>query len=413
MISIRKRGRVYQYCFEVGKVNGKRKQITKSGFKTKNEAFAAGQKAYDKFINGESTTECNMLYSYYLDYWMKEYFEINYKYSTAKRYKESFDKIKEEMGYYKLSKLTPFILNQVLLKLYQTSTTKEALRNYQKVIKSSLRDATYYFGFIKNNPASDLQIPRVLSFELKKNIRHIYTNEEIEIILNRFKNNKVFICAFITACYTGMRTGEVFALTWDDIDLDNRVIKINKTVYAKDKENKGRWYLGTTKTTGSCREVYICDTLHSMLCDYKKLQNKYRKEYGKKYKQYIIEEVRNKYGKLVEYKIIQTNVKRNYIEMVFTRKDGTYSGTDIIKYPFKIIHHELGINWRFYDLRGSFATISLRNGCKIKDIAEVLGHKRVETTEKYYILSTSKDKMNAIIDFDKKHNDIYDVSLLK
>ena len=171
MISIRKRGRGYQYCFEAGKVNGKRKQITKSGFKTKNESFAAGQKAYDKFINGESTTECNMLYSDYLDYWMKEYFEINYKYSTAKRYKESFDKIKEELGYYKLSKLTPFILNQALLKLYQTSTTKEALRNYQKVIKSSLRDATYYLGFIKNNPAGDLQIPRVLSFELKKQCR--------------------------------------------------------------------------------------------------------------------------------------------------------------------------------------------------------------------------------------------------
>lgn len=48
-----------------------------------------------------------------------------------------------------------------------------------------------------------------------------------------------------------MRTGEVFALTWGDIDLDNRIIKINKTVYAKDKEEKGRWYLGTTKTIGS------------------------------------------------------------------------------------------------------------------------------------------------------------------
>ena len=168
MISIRKRGKVYQYCFEAGKVNGKRKQITKSGFKTKNEAFVAGQKAYDEFINGESTSECNMLYYDYLDYWMKEYFEINYKYLTAKRYKELFDKIKEELGCYKLSKLTPFILNQALLKLYQTSTTKEALRNYQKVIKSSLRDATYYFGFIKNNPAGDLQIPRVLSFEVKK-----------------------------------------------------------------------------------------------------------------------------------------------------------------------------------------------------------------------------------------------------
>lgn len=74
-----------------------------------------------------------MLYSEYLDYWMKEYFEINYKYSTAKRYKEQFSNIKKELGNYGLSKLTPFILNQVLLKLYQKSTTKDALRNYQKL----------------------------------------------------------------------------------------------------------------------------------------------------------------------------------------------------------------------------------------------------------------------------------------
>lgn len=176
--------------------------------KQKNAAFVAGQKAYDEFMNGVTSIECNMLYGDYLDYWMKEYFEINYKYSTAKRYKESFRNIKKELGNYKLSVLTPYILNQALLKLYQTSSTKDALRNYQKVIKSSLRDATYF-------------------------------------------------------------------------------------------------------------------------------------------------------------------------------------GTDIIRYPFKIIHHELGINCRFYDLRGSFATISLRNGCEIKDIAEVLGHNRIETTEKYYISSTS------------------------
>ena len=181
-----------------------------------------------------------------------------------------------------------------------------------------------------------------------------------------------------------MRTGEVFALTWDDIDLENRIIKINKTVYAKDKEENGRWYLGTAKTIGSHREVYICDTLYSFLLKYKVLQNNY--------KYYTLEEVKNKYGKLVEYKIIKDNSKRNRVEMVFTRKDGTYSGTDIIRYPFRIIYHELGFQCRFYDLRGSFATISLRGGCEIKDIAEVLGHKRIETTEKYYISSTSEDK---------------------
>ena len=214
----------------------------------------------------------------------------------------------------------------------------------------------------------------------------------MEIILGRFKNNKVFICALLTACYTGMRTGEVFALTWNDIDLDNRIIKVNKTVYAKDKEENGRWYLGAAKTIGSHREVYICDTLYSVLSDYKNLQVKYKKEYGKKYKRYTLKEIKNKYGKLVEYKVIESQSRNNKIQMVFTGKDGTYSGTDIIRYPFRIIHHELGIQCRFYDLRGNFATICLRNGCEIKDIAEILGHKRIETTQKYYILSLKENK---------------------
>lgn len=205
----------------------------------------------------------------------------------------------------------------------------------------------------------------------------------------------MFTCAFLTACYTGMRTGEVFALTWEDIDLENRVIKINKTVYAKANEKNGRWYLGTTKTVGSCREVYICDTLYLVLSNYKKIQNEYKKEHGKKYKRYSLEEVRNKYGKLIEYRVIESNSNRNRIEMVFNRKDGTYSGTDIIRYPFKIIHHELGINCRFYDLRGSYATKCLKNGIEIKNIADILGHRRIETTENYYIFTTKENRIMA------------------
>lgn len=66
-------------------------------------------------------------------------------------------------------------------------------------------------------------------------------------------------------------------------------------------------------------------------------------------------------------------------------------GTDIIRYPYKVVHEELGIiNCRFYDLRGSFATKSLRNGVEIKDVADILGHSNIETTENYYI-SSSKD----------------------
>lgn len=108
--------------------------------------------------------------------------------------------------------------------MYQTSTTKEALRNYQKIIKSSLRNATYYFGFIKYNPALTLRLPK-MDID-KKDPKHLYTQEEIDKTLFRFRYNDTFTCSFLTSCYTGMRTGEVFALTWDDIDLDEGIISI-------------------------------------------------------------------------------------------------------------------------------------------------------------------------------------------
>lgn len=74
-----------------------------------------------------------------------------------------------------------------------------------------------------------------------------------------------------------MRTGKVFELTWNDIDLKNRIIKVNKTVYSKLKDEKGRWYLGTPKTNESCREVYICDTLYKALYNYKRQQQSFKK----------------------------------------------------------------------------------------------------------------------------------------
>lgn len=196
-----------------------------------------------------------------------------------------------------------------------------------------------------------------------------------------------------------MRTGEVLALTWDDIDLDKQIIKVNKTVYPKKRDETGRWYLGTTKTEGSCRDVYICDTLKMALQNYKKNQENNKKLYRKSYHNYYLEEIKNKYGKIVEYKIVDLKHKsknRKQVSLVFTKKNGKYSGTDMLRYPFKIIHKELNIrNCRFYDLRGSFATKTLRSGVEIRDVSSVLGHSRVETTENYYISSNEETKKCA------------------
>lgn len=247
--------------------------------------------------------ECKTSYTDYLDYWLDNYCKINLKYNTIQAYKNIIEKhIIPKLGKYRLSTITSVRLNSYITELVEENDfALTYFKNILKVLKGSFRDACDVYGFIKYNPARDLRLPRF--DKRREDIKHLYTQKEIDKILLRFKNNNTFICAFLTACYTGMRTGEVFALTWSDIDLDNRIIKINKTVYAKDKEANGRWYLGTAKTIGSYREVYICDTLYSFLLKYKELQNNYKKECGKKYKHYTLEENKKKVTKVFEYEI--------------------------------------------------------------------------------------------------------------
>ena len=115
----------------------------------------------------------------------------------------------------------------------------------------------------------------------------------------------------------------------------------------------------------------------------------------------------------MEYQIVenQSNIlSMKPANMIFTRDNGKYCGTDIIKYPYKIIHNELWIeNCRFYDLRGSYATTILRNGVEIRDVADILGHKNIETTENYYISSSDEFRKEANDIFEKViHSDIID-----
>ena len=85
-----------------------------------------------------------------------------------------------------------------------------------------------------------------------------------------------------------------------------------------------------------------------------------------------------------------------HLDLIFTKYDGTYIGTNIVKYPYKVIHDELGSdNYRFSDLRGSFATKALRSRVEIKDIAEILGHSRIETPKNYYVSSSNENQQKA------------------
>ncbi|MBR2248423.1 MAG: site-specific integrase [Bacilli bacterium] len=404
-VTIQKRGKYYQYKFEISKVKGKRQFINKSGFKTKGEAIKAGNIAYTKYLNtGLDFQEKNISFSDYLDYWYENYCLQNLKYNTQKTYKVIMDKyLKKDLGKYNLSALSSAKLNAFLVNICNTYNFKKSYyKNILKVLKNCFRIATDVYGFIQYNPTITLKLPKIEDeneFE-----KHLYSQKEINIILKRFENDDAFTCAFITACYTGLRTGEVCSLMWEDIDFKNRIINVQHTVYDKTNDGKGRWYIGTTKTKNGTRKVYMCDTLYNALLNYKSKQQYMRNLYGKAYKTYHYENVVGKNGRVLEKRIVENTTNLTHINsanMIFTRPNGKYVGRNILNYPFKIIHNELGIkNCRFYDLRGSYATINLRNGAEIRDVADILGHKFIETTENFYISSTEKTRNKVLTDFD-------------
>lgn len=77
----RKRGTKWEYSFESAPINGKRKSISKSGFRTKADAIKARTEAMNEYNrSGQSFVPSEISIADYLDYWFDNYCKVNLKY---------------------------------------------------------------------------------------------------------------------------------------------------------------------------------------------------------------------------------------------------------------------------------------------------------------------------------------------
>ena len=412
-----KRGNVYQYQFEIAKVNGKRKYISKSGFKTKALAREEGLKAYNEYENkGSKVIVKDMSYSDFLDYWIENYAKINLKYSTIVSYCNIIkNHIKPRIGHYRLSKIDTKLLQEMMNKIYvECSLSKNFIASILKVIKGSFKYACYTLNYINYDPAERVHAPKYNTVE--KDPVHIFTKEEIETILERFKDTHSIYYSFLTAYYTGLRVSEVYGLTWDCIDFEKKTITINKNIIKKNqlglpkRKNitKGHtttvWYYGNCKNKQSNRTISIGDTLVKALKAYKKEQEENRKFYGDSYLLHYEKRVINNYTNKPEIKILdakaELEVGLKEAELVFVKDNGQFLGTDTPKYAFKVIHYELGINARFHDFRDTHATRLIENGADIKAVSKRLGHSTINTTYNIYVRVTEKMESDTVDRFE-------------
>ena len=423
MVSVRKRGKVYEYRFSITSIDGVRKWIQKSGFKTRQEALQQGALAYNEYYRvGRVQKQKNMSYSDFLDYWIDTYCNFNLKYSTIVTYLNIIKNyLKPRLGMYSLSQIDAQMLQEFINDIYvEKHLSKWYLKGILKAIKGSLRYACYDVNFINENPAERVHIPR---YEVVTgDPAHIFTQEEIEKILARFSDVHHVYYAFLTAYYTGLRVSEVFGLTWDCIDFERKTLTVNKNIIKKNRDGKPKkysvskghsvevWFYGTCKNPQSNRTISIGDTLVKALKQYKNEQEEYKQFYGDAYLKHYEKKILNEYTKREEIKIVDAKAELDInlpeAELVFVKPNGQFRGTETVRHAFKVINYELGIKCRFHDFRDTHATRLIEQGADIKAVSKRLGHSTIQTTYNIYVRVTSKMETDTVDRFENYTNSL-------
>ena len=224
----------WEYRFEAAKIDGKRKSISKAGFSTKKEAEVAGAKAMTEYNNAGLTFEpSDMSYADYLDYWFDNYVKMSCKYRTQEVYMQIIEgHLKPALGMYKLRSLTPIMIQDYVNQKAVCGLKKTTIVNIITVMTGSLKYAVVPAQLLQSSPAEYIKYPKI-SAERSDVNRTIISVEDFNRMLERFEPGNPFRYALLIGFYTGLRISEVYGLTWEDIDLKEQTLDVNKLVYKR------------------------------------------------------------------------------------------------------------------------------------------------------------------------------------
>ncbi len=352
----------------------------------------------------------------YLDYWLDTYCKMNLEYTTQINYVRMVNNnLKPIFGFYKLKALTPSIIQDWLNDSKRTGFSRGQLANIFNMFTAALRYAVTTCKYIPYNPCVDAKIPKYEGGNENKQ-RYIIPVEDFKKICERFKDTRYYISIMI-GWYTGLRISEAFALTWDDIDLENDTINVNKQVVKRNygldvrkgigekvKEKNASWYFTSPKTKSSYRTIKFGKKLHDALVAEKIEQTENELKYGEYYITHVIKPEKDEKGNDIERiipveKSVHSNLKR--VKLINVDEDGGYTSTNSFKYCSKIINYDLQIAFNYHSLRHSHATYLIENGAKPKDVQERLGHGSIQTTLNTYTHSTETMQSETVDIFEK------------
>ena len=356
----------------VDKVTGKDVKTSITG-RTKKEVKQKTKEAEIAFLqNGSTRFQASNITTYkeLASLWWESY-KHTVKPNTQLNVRRLLDNhILPLFGSYKLDKLTTPLIQNIVNKLADKTNKGEegAFLYYDSLHALNKRILQYgvVMQAIPFNPAREVILPRNTQKAKREKIKH-FDNQELKkfldyldsLNLNKFRyyyENTLY--KFLLA--TGCRINEALALSWSDIDLDNAVVHITKTLNYKQETN-------SPKSKSSLRDIDIDQATVSMLKQYRLRQTKEAWKIGKSesivFSDFIHEFPNNR--------TLQTRLRTH-----FKRANVTNIG--------------------FHGFRHTHASLLLNSGIPYKELQHRLGHSTLSMTMDIYSHLSKENAKKAV-----------------
>ena len=340
----------YQAVIERGEDSkGKRLREYKS-FKTKKEAEAYINRIKTDIHNGTYIEPSKLTVSQALDEWFETEVKPRLAPATVKSYKYNIENhIRPALGKIQIQKLTPMAVQN----FYNSLDKDKGLSQRSiKYIHDNLHACLKHFVFtqtVSRNVCDFAKVPKKKTEEKSS----FYSEDEVKELLEKVKNDRLRPVVYLGLI--SLRRSEMLALTWDDIDMVNNTISVNKNLVVVDGEK----YIGDCKSISSKRVIQVPPSIMNLLAEYRRYQLKEKLYCWGKY---------------------QDN------NLVVCKTNGEYINPASLSGKFPAMLKKYGLRKiRLHDLRHTFCSLALNDyGIPATIVSKAAGHSNTQVTLNTY-----------------------------
>jgi len=348
--------------------NGKQKRKAFYG-KTRNEVKNKLTEALNAVNNDTYIEPSSMTVAQWMDIWLVEYKKRSLKPNSYRLlcYASNYH-IKPSLGKYKIKDLRGDTAQKFINNLTDKGLSPSSIKRIYSTLFGALQRAVDNELITKN-----IAVKLILPNAQKRRTRAL-TPEEQKRFTSIVKN-KCGGEVFILALATGLRIGEILALTWDDVDFEKETLFVNKTlINFKDFDEKdSKWHneVGTPKTKSSSRNMPLLPEIIKLLKNIKLEQLEKILKLGSAYE------------------------KNN---LIFCNQLGGYLNSSNIRWKFRQVAKKADIEGcSIHSLRHSFATRCLESGIELRVVQEFMGHSSIKMTADLYTHVLEDQKRDSIM----------------